>query len=91
MKKFLAVILALAMMMTSVLALADTSYTGKADSQIGGVDAVTVTVTLKQLVMAVDAKWDNLTATQQEALKDMYETFASDMASWQIPNIKANA
>ena len=47
MKKFLAVILALAMMMTSVLALADTSYTGKADSQIGGVDAVTVTVTLK--------------------------------------------
>ena len=44
MKKFLAVILALAMMMTSVLALADTSYTGKADSQIGGVDAVTVTV-----------------------------------------------
>ena len=47
MKKVLAIILALAMMMTSVLALADTSYTGTADSQIGGVDAVTVTVTLK--------------------------------------------
>ena len=41
MKKILSVILALAMMMTSVLALADASYTGKADSQIGGVDAVT--------------------------------------------------
>ena len=47
MKKLLAVILALALMMTSVLALADTSYTGTADSQIGGVGAVTVTVTLK--------------------------------------------
>ena len=47
MKKLLAVILVLAMMMTTGLAVADTSYTGKADSQIGGVDAVTVTVTLK--------------------------------------------
>ncbi len=47
MKKFLAVIVALALMMTSVLALADTSYTGTADSQIGGVNAVSVTVTLK--------------------------------------------
>lgn len=47
MKKILAIILALTMMMTAGLAVADTTYTGKADSQIGGVDSVTVTVTLK--------------------------------------------
>lgn len=46
MKKILSVILALALMMTAVLALADTSYTATGDSQIGGVGAVTVTVTL---------------------------------------------
>ena len=43
MKKFLAVILALAMMMTSVLAMAETSYTGTAK---GFVDEIQVTVTL---------------------------------------------
>lgn len=47
MKKILAIMLALAMMMTAGLAVADTTYTGKADSQIGGVDSVAVTVTLK--------------------------------------------
>ncbi|MBQ8618923.1 MAG: flavocytochrome c [Clostridia bacterium] len=46
MKKILSVILALALMMTAVLAVADTSYTATVDSQIGGVGAVTVTVTL---------------------------------------------
>ena len=46
MKKILSVILALALMMTAVLAVADTSYTATGDSQIGGVGAVTVTVTL---------------------------------------------
>ena len=48
----------------------------------------TVSVTLKQLVTAIDAKWNGLTAVQQEALKAMYNTFATEMASWQIPNIK---
>lgn len=46
MKKILSVILALALMMTAALAVADTSYTATVDSQIGGVGAVTVTVTL---------------------------------------------
>ena len=46
MKKILSVILALALVMTAVLAVADTSYTATGDSQIGGVGAVTVTVTL---------------------------------------------
>ena len=47
MKKILSVVIALALMMTAVLAVADTSYTATVDSQIGGVGAVTVTVTLK--------------------------------------------
>jgi len=46
MKKILSVILALALVLSAALAVADTSYTGTADSQIGGVGAVTVTVTL---------------------------------------------
>jgi hypothetical protein len=51
----------------------------------------TVSVTLKQLVTAIDAKWNSLTTVQQEALKAMYNTCKAEMASWQIPNIKANA
>ena len=42
MKKILSVIIALALMMTAVLAVADASYTATVDSQIGGKDAVTV-------------------------------------------------
>ena len=49
----------------------------------------TAAVTLKQLVLAADAQWAGLTAAQQNALKAMYEIFASDMAFWKIPNIKA--
>ena len=47
-----------------------------------------VQVTLRQVVYAVDAMWDTLTAAQQDALQAMYETFKADMAAWQIPNIK---
>ena len=47
-----------------------------------------VTVTLQQLVTAVDAQWDTLTTAQKTALKTMYETFTANMKSWQIPNIK---
>lgn len=50
----------------------------------------TVEVTLKQLVTAADAKWDGLTAAQQQTLLDMYAAFESDMAVWSIPNIKKN-
>ena len=46
MKKILCLVLALAVMLTAALAVADTSYTATVDSQIGGVDAVTCTVTL---------------------------------------------
>lgn len=51
----------------------------------------TVTVTLKRLVYAVDAKWDSLTATQKEAVLQMYQQYATIMGTWRIPNIKANA
>lgn len=46
MKKILSVVLALALMLCAALAVADTSYTATGDSAIGGVDAITVTVTL---------------------------------------------
>ncbi|MDD6049672.1 MAG: flavocytochrome c [Clostridiales bacterium] len=46
MKKILSVLLALAMLLCALPAMADTTYTGTADSQIGGKDAVTVSVTL---------------------------------------------
>lgn len=46
MKKILTVLLALAMLALMGVALADTSYTATVDSQIGGVGAVTATVTL---------------------------------------------
>lgn len=48
----------------------------------------TVRVSLQQVVMAADSKWDSLTQTQQGALKDMYEKFSGAMSSWQISNIK---
>ena len=46
MKKVLSVLLTIALVLAASLAVADTSYTGTADSQIGGVNAVTCTVTL---------------------------------------------
>ncbi len=49
MKKLLSLLLALAMVLCAVPVMAETtSYTGTADSQIGGVDSVTVTVTLAE-------------------------------------------
>lgn len=46
MKKMLSILLMLALVLTASLASADTSYTATVDSQIGGVGAVTCTVTL---------------------------------------------
>ncbi|MBQ4580357.1 MAG: flavocytochrome c [Clostridia bacterium] len=46
MKKLLSLFLALAMLLCVVPVVAETTYTGTADSQIGGVNAVTVSVTL---------------------------------------------
>ena len=52
MKKILSVILALALMMTAVLAVADTSYTATGDSQIGGVGAVTTAILASHVIEA---------------------------------------
>ena len=46
MKKILSLFLALAMLLCALPAMADTTYTGTADSLMGGKDAVTVSVTL---------------------------------------------
>ena len=48
----------------------------------------TVEATFRQLVYAVDAKWDTLTTAQQDTLKAMYTAYSDIMASWKIPNIK---
>lgn len=47
-----------------------------------------VEVTLQQLVMAVDAKWDNLTTVQKDSLSTMYNTFQQTMSTWDLPRIK---
>ena len=49
----------------------------------------TVTVTLKSLVEAIDAKlWDSLTPNQKVALETLYETYSDVMADWKISNLK---
>ncbi|MBR2311023.1 MAG: hypothetical protein IKA47_10915 [Oscillospiraceae bacterium] len=44
---------------------------------------------LKALVETIDGKlWNSLSAAQQEAMLQMYETYEDVMRSWNIPNIK---
>ena len=45
--------------------------------------------TLRQVVEASDAIWNDLTQPQKEGLLAMYGDFAKIMRSWNIPNIKA--
>jgi len=45
--------------------------------------------TLRQVVEASDAMWNDLTQPQKEGLLAMYGDFAKIMRSWNIPNIKA--
>lgn len=47
-----------------------------------------VQVSLHQVVLAAESKWDSLSATQKSALCAMYRSFSAVMGSWQIPNIK---
>lgn len=47
---------------------------------------------LKTLVETIDGKlWNNLTAAQQQAMLQMYGTYADVMSTWNIPNIQAAA
>ena len=48
----------------------------------------TVEVTFRQLVYAANAKWESLSAAQQQTLKDLYAANTAQMSSWNIPNIK---
>ena len=48
-----------------------------------------VAVTLQQVVMGAQNKWEDLTAAQQEALLQMYTTYSKVMASWDVPNLEA--
>ena len=48
----------------------------------------TVQVSLQQVVMAADSKWDTLSTAQQNGLKEMYEAYSEVMANWSIPNLK---
>ena len=48
-----------------------------------------IATNLKALVETIDSKlWGNLSAAQQKAVLDMYETYEDVMSSWNIPNIK---
>ena len=47
-----------------------------------------VEVALQQLVMAIDAKWDNLTTAQKDSISTMYNTFQQTISTWDIPRIK---
>ena len=47
-----------------------------------------VTVTLQQVVMGAQNKWDELSTAQKDAMLQMYNTFESVMSSWNIPNLK---
>ena len=47
--------------------------------------------TLRKVVEASDAMWNDLTQPQKEGLLAMYGDFAKIMRSWNIPNIQAEA
>lgn len=47
-----------------------------------------VAVTLHQIVEAIDADWDSLSASQKEAVGAMYSAYGTVMNSWAIENIK---
>ena len=63
------------------------AYVQKANGEYVYSDVVQVN--LKQVVIAAQNKWEDLTAVQQEALVQMYETYADVMGRWDVPNLKA--
>lgn len=44
--------------------------------------------TLKEMVETADSRWDTLDAEQQAGLAAMYETYATEMQTWDAPNAK---
>ena len=49
----------------------------------------TVVRDLRQQLEAIDDIYSTLTATQKAGVLELYKTYASAMAGWDIPNIKA--
>lgn len=47
-----------------------------------------VQVTLRQVVIAAQNKWELLDAAQKDALTQMYATYSEIMSSWNMPNLK---
>jgi len=47
-----------------------------------------VAVTLRQVVIGAQNKWEKLSAAQQEALQQLYNTYEPLMRLWDVPNLK---
>ena len=62
------------------------AYVQKADGEYVYSDVVRVN--LKQVVIAAQNKWDELTAAQQSALTQMYTAYSVVMSKWEVPNLK---
>ena len=43
---------------------------------------------LREVVNAADAQWDELTDVQKDAFRTMYTTFRDTMEPWALPNLK---
>lgn len=48
----------------------------------------TVSITLRQIVYAVDSQWDSLSAQQKRALGDMCTDYKDELRDWEVPNMK---
>lgn len=47
-----------------------------------------IQITLKQVVIGAQNKWDKLNQTQKDALAQMYSDYKDVMSSWNVPNLK---
>ena len=50
----------------------------------------TASVTLRQMVQAIDSQWDRLSDAQKGAISAMYTEFADTMCRWHIPHLKGH-
>lgn len=48
----------------------------------------TVQASLQQVVIAAQNKWEKLSATQKDALTQMYAAYENVMSGWDVPNLK---
>jgi len=62
------------------------AYVQLADGTFVYSDAVAVN--LLEIVQKIDARWDQLSSVQREAITAMYQKFGATMDMWNIPNLK---